>query len=468
MKKQTQRPAYSSPVSRIPVFSFLTGIILLASSAFLQAEPPEPGPSPSPAQVFIDSASLSAVYDGGPQNVSFTTEPAGLMATVLYNGSPDAPANAGTYDVTVTIDEYGWESASACGTLEISKATASVDLGNLSHVYDGTSKYVYPSSSAGPVNITVTYEGSSVAPIDAGSYFVDATIDDPNYEGAISGTLEIFKASAAVYLNDLSQTYDGSPKPASVGTSPWVANVVLTYNGSTEAPVDAGSYDVVATITDPNYEGETTGILEIAKATAGVSLLDLLQTYDGSSKGALVETFPAGLDVTVNYSGSGDQPVNAGSYWVEATINDPNYEGSSSDTLVIQKALAGVSIGDLSQTYDGGARVVSISTVPGDLPVSVTYDGQTTPPVDTGTYTVEATITDENYEGSASETLEVAKAVVDIALSDLQPVYDGSAKPVSVTTTPAGLNVTLTYEGSSEAPVNAGSYVVVATIDELN
>jgi len=51
-------------------------------------------------------------------------------------------------------------------------------------------------------------------------------------------------------------------------------------------------------------------------------------------------------------------PTDAGSYDVSAAINDANYEGSANDVLVINSATttATVTLGDLSQTYDGTAK----------------------------------------------------------------------------------------------------------------
>ena len=49
-------------------------------------------------------------------------------------------------------------------------------------------------------------------------------------------------------------------------------------------------------------------------------------------------TEPAGVAVSVTYDALPDEPVNAGSYQVIATITDPNYTGSVTDTLVISKA----------------------------------------------------------------------------------------------------------------------------------
>ncbi|NLC13882.1 MAG: hypothetical protein GX768_07555, partial [Chloroflexi bacterium] len=46
--------------------------------------------------------------------------------------------------------------------------------------------------------------------------------------------------------------------------------------------------------------------------------------------------------------------------------------------------------------------------------------------------------------------------------------YDGTQKSVTVTTVPAGLAVVVTYEGSTTPPSAAGSYAIVATVNDSN
>ncbi|TAE73711.1 MAG: hypothetical protein EAZ65_06455, partial [Verrucomicrobia bacterium] len=110
----------------------------------------------------------------------------------------------------------------------------------------------------------------------------------------------------------------------------------ISYDGSSNPPVAAGSYPVSATITDPNYQGSASGTLVITKADATIQLSDLTQTYDGSPKSVSSSTTPAGLAVAVSYDGSSTPPAEIGSYAVNATIEDPNYEGSATGSLTIQ------------------------------------------------------------------------------------------------------------------------------------
>ena len=146
------------------------------------------------------------------------------------------------------------------------------------------------------------------------------------------------QSSAQVILQDLEQTYDGTPKSATATTDPEGLAVAITYDGSPDAPTEAGTYEVVATICDAECEGGGSGTLTVSKAAGMVTLGGLEQTYDGIPKVATATTEPEGLAVEITYDGSAEAPAAAGSYAVVATVVDPNYEGSATGTLTIAAA----------------------------------------------------------------------------------------------------------------------------------
>ena len=168
------------------------------------------------------------------------------------------------------------------------------------------------------------------------------------------------------------------------------------------------------------------------------------------------------------YEGSATAPTNAGTYAVIGTVNHANYQGSASGTLVIGKATATVSLGSLSATYNGSPKSASATTTPIGLTVGFTYDASATAPTNAGSYAVIGTINDTNYAGSASGTLTIAKATANVTLGNLSATYDGTAKSVTATTTPVGLTVGFTYDGSATAPSSAGSYAVIGTVSNAN
>jgi hypothetical protein len=95
---------------------------------------------------------------------------------------------------------------------------------------------------------------------------------DANYTGSATNTLVISKAAATVTLGNLSQVYDGTAKSATASTTPTGLAVNLTYNGSVNAPTNAGSYQVIGTVVDANYTGSATNTLVITKASGTVTL----------------------------------------------------------------------------------------------------------------------------------------------------------------------------------------------------
>lgn len=61
-------------------------------------------------------------------------------------------------------------------------------------------------------------------------------------------------------------------------------------------------------------------------------------------------TSPAGRSTTFIYNGSATALVAAGSYIVVATVNDTNYTGTATGTLVTARAAATVSLSNLTAT----------------------------------------------------------------------------------------------------------------------
>ncbi len=419
----------------------------------------------SPATVALSN--LTQVFTGAVRAATVTTNPAGLATAVTYDGSATVPTNAGSYTVVATITEAN-HTGTATGTLVIGRAAATVALSNLTQAFTGAGRPATVTTNPAGLTNAVTYNGSTTVPTNAGSYAVVATITDANRTGTATGTLIVSKAAATAVLANLTQTFTGTASPVTVTTNPVGLTTTVSYNSSATVPTKVGSYAVVATITDVNRSGTVTGMLVISKAAATVALTNLAQTFTGAARPATVTTTPAGLTTAVTYNGSATVPTNAGSYTVVATITDANRTGSVSDTLVISKAAATVALTNLTQTFTGAARPVTVTTTPAGLANAVTYNGSATAPTNVGSYAVVATITDANRAGTASDTLVIGKATATVVLTNLTQTFTGTAHPVTVTTTPAGLTTTITYNNSATVPVNAGNYAVAVTAVDAN
>ena len=411
--------------------------------------------------------SLSQAYDGAPKPATATTVPAGLAVDFTYDGLPNAPTEVGGYAVTGTVNDADW-AGSATGTLTIGKGTATVTLGDLDHIYDGTAKSATATTAPAGLAVDLTYDGSPTAPIVVGSYAVTGAVNEANWQGSATGTLTIGKAIASVVLGGLAQTYDGTGKSATATTVPAGLAVDFTYDGSPTAPRNAGSYAVTGRVNDADWQGMATGTLVVGKAAATVVLGELAHIYDGAPKSATATTEPAGLAVDFTYDGSATAPGNAGVYAVTGTVNEVNYEGSAAGALTIGKGTATVELGSLSHTCDGAGKSATATTVPAGLAVDFTYDGTATAPSNAGSFAVTGTVNEANWQGSATGTLTIGKGAATVVLGSLSQAYDGAPKPATATTAPAGLAVDFTYDGSATAPSNVGGYAVTGTVNDAN
>ncbi|QHT69177.1 T9SS type A sorting domain-containing protein [Rhodocytophaga rosea] len=327
---------------------------------------------------------------------------------------------AGTYYWSVqAIDNSFIGSVFATeGTFTI-KATAQLALENLTHTYNGTTRQATVVTTPASLPVTVTYNGSLTPPVQAGSYKVVATVNTAAYQGSISGTLVINKANAQLSLSSLTHTFSNSAKQASATTLPTGKTVDITYNGTSELPVNAGTYTVEAVISDANYSGTTTGILVINKAQATVIISNLIYIYDGSAKTASATTIPSGLTLRTIYGSKAESPVQAGTYAVVGSIEDENYEGSAASILKILKAKQTLTFEKLEDTKYGDEiilKAVSSSALPVNYQVvtgPATVSGTTLQTTGVGQVIVRA-IQTGNTNFAAAEPVEqrfvVAKA----------------------------------------------------------
>ena len=198
---------------------------------------------------------------------------------------------------------------------------------------------------------TFVYTPAAEAVLTAGSQTLSVTLtptDSTDYSSATATVqLTVNKASATVILGSLAQTYSGSPLTATASTTPSGLTVNYTYNGSSTAPTAAGSYAVVGTISDVNYQGSNTGTLVIGKATPAITWATPAAIFYGTplsaaqlnasstAAGTFVYSPPAGTGLTV-----GPQTLS-----VTFTPTDSNdYTGATASvTLTVNKATPAIS-----------------------------------------------------------------------------------------------------------------------------
>jgi len=172
-----------------------------------------------------------------------------------------------------------------------------------------------------------------------------------------------------------------------------------------------GSRNTSGTITAGASGGAGQVIVSVKNIAANLTLGGLDQTYDGNPKSVTVTTDPANLNTVVTYGVSTNLPTAGGSYAVVATINENNYSGSVSGTLVIAKVSQTITFGlDPATAKVGDAARPLIATSSSGLAVTFSSSntnvatitgGNTLNFVGTGTATITAKQAgNSNYEAA--------------------------------------------------------------------
>ena len=187
---------------------------------------------------------------------------------------------AGAYSFTVTVtDAQGLTATNNVDvTVDPMATSIAVAPASASIVYGGTQSFVPTEldqfGSAMPLQPAFAWS-SAGGSMDANGLFTPAAAGGPYTitatAGALSGqaSITVSKATAGIVLGNLTQTYTGTPRSVTATTTPAGLGTTVTYNGSGTAPTDFGSYAVVATVTDANYQGGTSGTLIIQGQTLG-------------------------------------------------------------------------------------------------------------------------------------------------------------------------------------------------------
>ena len=436
------------------------------------------------ATAIVTLGNLSHTYDGTAKSASATTGPAGLNVNITYDPST-APTAAGSYAAVGAVNDANY-TGSASGTLAIAKAAAIVTLGNLSHTYDGTAKSASATTVPAGLMVIITYNGSTTVPTAVGSYAVVATVNDASYAGSVSGTLNISEPLPSTIItngNFETSTAVGSVTlpPGTAALAGWtiLAKVLITAPGTTFWPGNSTRW-----ISLVDQQGN--GSMEQSFATTpGKIYKASMRTFNGglvysaapgptsraftvsaTGNSALTVTNAPGQEKTVTY-----QFTAVGATSTLRIADASGYASNAGwidDVMVKEAEAASVTLGSLAQTYNGTPKPATATTVPANLTVNFTYDGSASPPTAAGSYAVVATVNDANYAGSASGTLTIAQASATVTLGGLAQTYDSTPKPATATTAPAGLSVSFKYNGSTTQPINAGSYAVVATVNDAN
>ncbi|WP_141050353.1 MBG domain-containing protein [Aliarcobacter cryaerophilus] len=250
------------------------------------------------------------VYNGLIQNVS------GFTVTGLVNnedksvltgitGDNASGKDVGVYNTALAGTDTNYNLTFNQGSLEITKADATITANSDSKVYNGLIQNVSGFTVTGLVNnedksVLTGITGDNASGKDVGVYNTALAGTDTNYNLTFEdGKLTITKADLTATLNDNSKTYDGTSYSGGNGITfngfvngetASVLGGTLVYSGTSQGAKDAGNYIISGSgLTSNNYNiSFVDGKLTINKKDLTISNITANnKTYDGTTTATL-------------------------------------------------------------------------------------------------------------------------------------------------------------------------------------
>lgn len=432
--------------------------------------------------------------------------------TVTYTGN----TNVGTATLTVA-GKGNYDSATTKqATFKITKTqpkigtdyTVTIPTADLT--YSGTVKEATVEKTNTNIgSITVKYNGSTVKPVNAGTYAVTVDItESANYAAMTAVDCGSFTIAtkditvSGVTLQD--KTYNGRTDDAVVtavtfdglvnnetltlGTDFTATAVYDNANASDNAAAKA-TVTMKDTVKANNYNltsgTDLTATGKVEKATTTLSLSAANAVYTGTAydenkiaKTSNVETAPTYTyytDEGCTAAVAGGKPVGVGTYWVKGVIAETtnNTAAEAKDEFQITKAQLTIKANDNTITYgdepanNGVTYTGLVNNESAETVVSgLTYEYNYTQYGNVGDYTITPKdATAANYEIKfVSGELTVEQKEVGLTWNNAGTLYyDGKAKNVTATATDLvnGDEVTVTVAGGKQTAI--GSYSAAAT-----
>ncbi|WP_158277573.1 MBG domain-containing protein [Opitutus sp. ER46] len=249
-----------------------------------------------------------------------------------------------------------------------------------------------------------------------------------------------------------------------------------TYTIAAVAAADAGEYRCVVT----NPSGPVMSAAGVLTVQPPIAWTPATLNY-GTPLGAAQLNASAGITGTYAYTPAAGTQLGVGTHTLSVTFtptdSDTYLPATTTATLTVAKAPLTVTAANASRAYGQANPALTVSysgfvlgqTVAA-LTTAPTASTAATAASAVGTYPiVPAGGVAANYSFIyTSGTLTVTQAPVAVSVGPLDFVYDGTPKVTQAVTSPPNLSVRITYAGSTTAPTNAGTYVVVGTVTEAN
>lgn len=377
-----------------------------------------------------DTVTLNAVSATG----TFSSVNVGTGLTVTISGFALSGADAGNYSLTQPT-----------ATASITRAALAVTGITVSNKgYDGTTVATLNTTSAALSGIVL---GDTV------------TLDTSSAVGAFAnpavGTGKPVTVTGLVIGGASSANYTLTPPTLTAD----ITRFTLTVTGITSSNK---TYDATATAT-LNNTGSAVLVGILSGDTVTLNVASAAGTFSSAAVGTGKTVTVAGLALGGANSGNYTliQPtttadITAAPVTVTGiTAANKGYDGSTAATLITSSAVLVGILGSDTVTLDASSATGTFADPSVGTGKGVTISGLTLTGADAGNYLLTPPTT----------TADITQNSAVIAFGTLSFTYNGAPHATTATTTPAGLPLTLTYDGSATAPSNAGTYTVAAVVN---
>lgn len=291
-------------------------------------------------------------------------------ATVSYsltNGSgytADIPTvkDAGEYTVYYKVVDANGVLADQNGSvvLKINRATATVTANNATVIYgEDAPEYTVTCELLGADTIdSVTFTCDYAPGTAVGNYTITPVATDINYTFTpVPAILTVTRRDATIKANDATATYgDATPEFSATYTLFGSDTVEVTYTCSYAKGNDAGTYDIMPSASNSNYNITCEkGTLTVGRKSATITANNASVTYGSNAPayGHTTSGLETGDSVTVEYVCAYSKGTDVGTYDITPSATHKNYDFNCVDgTLTVSKKALTVNISGTK--YDDG------------------------------------------------------------------------------------------------------------------
>ena len=393
-----------------------------------------------------------AVYSGNPVNAAVTRDGTDLTDTLHYTStdgyaSSDAPANAGTYTVTMTVGDKSVEKDFTISPKNIANCDASLAEG--SFTYTGTApELTVTVVDSGVGNTTLTKDTDytvGAAEIDAGSHKLTIT-GAGNYTGTVELEYNITAKAITPTVEGVNASYTYTGKAIQPTVTVKDGNTVLAAGTDCDVTYgenkNAGTGTVTVTLKG-NYSGSKTVDFAISKATltvtadnktmtTGYALPTFTYTITGFVNGETENVLTAKPVAKTSTDGqtagtydiivSGAAADNYDFTYVNGTLSvvehqhdwtytaeDGTITATCGNEDTCPDKVQTITISAEGKTYDGTAVVAKLDgSIDGVTTPTISYSGNT----DAGTHTASITMGEGENAVTASVEFTIAKTTI--------------------------------------------------------